>query len=151
MEVNRPYHFGVGEVFRKDSIVSRTSSKRVHWLDDEEAKLTACHQFVEHLKLLVHGVINEHDDQRQEKHLNNCRLALDELNALIDTYENPREIRRYHRSSSRTRKGYSVGAPSRIGKFVVRHSFVIHVMICVSKKAIKIDTIPTRSTAPFLF
>ena len=87
VEVNRPYHFGVGEVIRKDSIVSRTSSKRVHWLDDEEAKLTACHRFVEHLKLLVHGVINEHDDQRQEKHLNNCRLALDELNALIDTYE----------------------------------------------------------------
>ena len=87
VEVDRPYHFGVGEITRRDSIISRTSSKRVHWLDDEEAKLNACHRFVEHLKLFVHSVINEYDDRREEKHLDDCRIALDELNALIDTYE----------------------------------------------------------------
>jgi hypothetical protein len=79
-----PYNFGVGEINCTDSITSRSSGKRVHWVDDDELILNACHRFIEYFKVFVQNVINEDEDQNEDVHLKNCQIALDELNSLID-------------------------------------------------------------------
>lgn len=75
---NAPYDFGTGD----ESVTSRQASKHVHWIDDEEAILTICHRFVEHLKLFVHDLLNENFHERT--HLRNCQRSLDELSTLTD-------------------------------------------------------------------
>jgi hypothetical protein len=68
----------------EDSMVSRQSGKHVHWIDDEDAILTGCHRFVEHLKLFVQNVIN---DKHEEIYLRNCQIALEQLEILTDCSE----------------------------------------------------------------
>jgi hypothetical protein len=60
---------------------SRHNGKHVHWIDDDESILNACHRFVEHLKLFVQNVLNDKND---EIYLKNCQISLDELNNLTD-------------------------------------------------------------------
>ncbi|UJR32213.1 hypothetical protein I4U23_019678 [Adineta vaga] len=67
-----------------DSMISRHPNKHVHWIDDNDAILQACHRFVEHLKVFVQNVIH---DTNEEIHLKNCQLSLDELQMLTDCSE----------------------------------------------------------------
>ncbi|CAF3561731.1 unnamed protein product [Rotaria sp. Silwood1] len=75
------YNFGTGEVTRTGSSISRSSGKRVHWIDDDEVILNLCHRFVEYLKLFVQNTI---DDKTEDTYLENCQISLDELDSLID-------------------------------------------------------------------
>lgn len=74
------YDFDVNE----DSIISRHQSKHVHWVDDHEIILQACHRFVEHLKIFVQNVIL---DTNEEIHLKNCQKSLAELHMITDCSE----------------------------------------------------------------
>ncbi len=81
-EYTHRYNFGTGEINRRDSLTSRSSShKRVHWFDDDEIILNACHRFVEYLKLLVENIL---DDKNENNYLENCQLSLNELESLIN-------------------------------------------------------------------
>jgi hypothetical protein len=79
-DITYPYDFGIGEIKRTDSVASRSSSgKRVHWIDDDESILNACHHFIEYLKLYVQNI-----DKNDDNYLKNCQISLDELNSLVD-------------------------------------------------------------------
>ncbi|CAF2631468.1 unnamed protein product [Rotaria sp. Silwood2] len=82
-DVTHLYNFGGGggEMTQMDSSISRSSGKRVHWVDDDEIVLNLCHRFVEYLKLLVQNVI---DDTNEDIYLKYCQISLDELDSLID-------------------------------------------------------------------
>ncbi|CAF0984029.1 unnamed protein product [Adineta ricciae] len=68
----------------EDSMMSRHQSKHVHWVDDHETILQACHRFVEHLKIFVQNVVL---DKNEEIHLKNCQKSLAELHMLTDCSE----------------------------------------------------------------
>ena len=84
VEVLQPYELSTSETPRANSIVSRTNSKRVHWMDDEETKLNVCHRFVEYLKLFVQTVIDTGDQDKIDEHLTQCQGLLVELNTVTD-------------------------------------------------------------------
>ena len=84
VEVVHPSEFGAPKKPRANSILVRSNSKRVHWMDDEETKLNVCHRFVEYLKLFVQVVIDEGDQDEIDEHLKQCQGLLIELNTVTD-------------------------------------------------------------------
>ena len=84
VEVLQPFDVGTREKPRANSVLSRSNSKRVHWMDDEETKLNVCHRFVEYLKLFVQTVIDEADQDKIDEHLKQCQVLLIELNTVTD-------------------------------------------------------------------
>ena len=83
-ELAQPYNFGNGEVPQTHSLRSRrsNSSKRVHWIDDNEMILNASHRFVEYLKLFVQNTLD--DTSSIDDYLEQCQISLNELQSLID-------------------------------------------------------------------
>ena len=83
-DLNQRYDFGIGEVTRSHSLISRgtTTNKRVHWIDDDDIILNASHRFLEDLKSFVHIVIEE--TRVDDDYLKQCQVALNELEGLID-------------------------------------------------------------------
>ncbi|CAF0966762.1 unnamed protein product [Adineta steineri] len=71
-----------------DSVTSYHQNKHVHWIDDnnnnDDTILKCCHRFVEHLKIFIHNIMN---DKNEEIYLKNCQMSLDELNKLTDCSE----------------------------------------------------------------
>jgi hypothetical protein len=82
-DTTQPYDFGTGEITEPNAITVRSNThKRVHWIDDDEMILNACHRFIEYLKLFVQIRLDDQNDN--EDYLKNCQISLDELDALID-------------------------------------------------------------------
>lgn len=83
-DLNPRYDFGIAQVTRSHSSVSRGTStnKRVHWIDDDDMILNASHQFLEDLKSFVNIVIEQ--TRVDEDLLKQCQIALNELDGLIE-------------------------------------------------------------------
>jgi hypothetical protein len=81
-DLTKPYDFGIGEMTGTHSVTSRSSNKRVHWIDDDEMILNASHRFIEYLKLFVRNQIE--DSHPNDDYLKQCQIFLNELDSLID-------------------------------------------------------------------
>jgi hypothetical protein len=79
---NHLYDFGLGEKADSDTGTLRLGShKRVHWLDEEEARRNECYRFAEYLRLAVRTI---RDGKNGDYYLEACQQSLHQLQSLFN-------------------------------------------------------------------
>lgn len=75
-------------MYRSDSSESRTSVKRVHWIDeDEQIRLRLCQNFLDSVRALVDTVLKNEYPVDAGDYVHQSERLLNQLHTLMDTDE----------------------------------------------------------------